>query len=136
MIRPSDQRLPESAVRILVVDDHLAMRSALRVELSAHPLWQVCGEAQNGKEALEKVQKLRPDLVILDISMPVVDGFVTSRELRRIAPDIKILLNSVHDSPWLEAAAKDAGADSIACKSQIASSLTSTIERLVRRSCV
>jgi two-component system nitrate/nitrite response regulator NarL len=134
MIGPSDQRLPDSAIKILIVDDNLAIRSALRQELSGHPRWEICGEAQNGKEAIEKVHTLKPDLVILDISMPVINGFETSREIRRIAPSVKILLHSLHDSPHLVVAARGAGADAIANKSKIATTLTTVVERLVRRS--
>jgi len=133
MIRPSDQRLPDSAVKILIVDDNLAMRLALRVELSGHAQWEICGEAQNGQQAIEMVQALGPDLVILDISMPVTNGFETSREIRRIAPNIKILLHSVHESPYLDKAARDAGADAVANKAKIETTLTIAVELLAGR---
>jgi DNA-binding NarL/FixJ family response regulator len=132
-MEPSNQRPPDRVLKILIVDDHIAIRSALRMELSGHPRWKVCGEAQNGQEAIEKVQRLRPDLVILDISLPVLNGFETSRELRRIAPNIKILLHSAHESPFLDTAARDAGADAIANKSEIAASLAIAIEQLARQ---
>lgn len=118
-------------VRILVADDHPVIRGGVRAVLSRNSRWQVCGEAVNGKEAIEKVQELRPDLVVLDISMPVMNGIEAAREIRRVAPAIKILIFSMHEAPQVEAAARQAGADAIVKKREAPTSLIKAVERLV-----
>lgn len=88
------------SARILIVDDHLFARTTLRSLLDWHG-FQVCGEASNGKEAIEQVIKLKPDIVLLDINMPVMSGTEAASEIRRIAPQVKILFCTVHDAPEL-----------------------------------
>lgn len=123
----------QSMARILVADDHAASRASVRFLLSGNPRWQICGEATNGKEAIEKVQELKPDLVLLDITMPVMSGIEATREIRRIAPGIKILIFTLHESPELEVAAQQAGADAVVTKADAAHSLTGAVERLAGR---
>ncbi len=84
--------------RIVIVDDHLAVRTAVRSLLDWHG-FQICGEASNGKEAVERVLELKPDLVLLDIGMPVMNGIQAALEIRRIAPETKILVFTVHEAP-------------------------------------
>jgi len=84
--------------RILIVDDHLAARTAVRELLDWHS-FQVCGDAKDGKEAIDKVIELKPDIVLLDINMPVMDGFTAAREIRRISPATKIVFLTIHDAP-------------------------------------
>jgi DNA-binding NarL/FixJ family response regulator len=84
--------------RILIVDDHQAIRRSLRAILDL-PSFQVCGEAQNGKEAIEKVVELKPDIVLLDINMPVMNGVEAAREIRHISPQTKIVFLTIHDAP-------------------------------------
>lgn len=86
--------------KILIVDDHSFARTTLRSLLDWHG-FQVCGEASNGKEAIEQVIKLKPDIVLLDINMPVMSGTEAASEIRRIAPQVKILFCTVHDAPEL-----------------------------------
>ena len=121
----------KSAARILIADDHAVVRTGVRALLSMNSQWQVCGEAVNGKEAVEKVQKLRPDLIVLDIAMPVMDGIEAAREIRRIAPAIKILILSLHEFHQLEVIARQAGADAFVTKEEAATPLTKAVERLV-----
>lgn len=83
--------------RILIVDDHFAARTTIRSLLDWHS-FQVCGDAKDGKEAIEKVIELKPDIVILDINMPVMDGFTAAREIRRISPTTKIVFLTIQDS--------------------------------------
>jgi DNA-binding NarL/FixJ family response regulator len=125
---------PNSAVRIFIVDDHVAIRLGLRSELACNPQWEVCGEAENGKEAVEKVLELKPDLVILDISMPIMSGIEACRQIRRLVPDIKILLYTMHSSPQpqLELIARQAGANGVLNKSQTVASLKKAVERVLR----
>ena len=85
------------SLRILIVDDHLRVRTTLRELLDWHS-FQVCGDAKDGKEAIERVIELRPDIVLLDINMPVMDGIKAASEIRRISPATKIVFLTMHDS--------------------------------------
>src|ERR1700676_2634613 len=88
--------------RILIVDDHHAARTTLRELLDWHS-FQVCGDAQNGKEAVEKVVELKPDIVLMDINMPIMNGIIAATEIRRIAPTTKIVFLTIHDGPGFKA---------------------------------
>ena len=80
------------------MDDHFAARTTIRSLLDWHS-FQVCGDAKDGKEAIDKVVELRPDIVLLDINMPVMDGVTAAREIRRICPATKIVFLTIHDAP-------------------------------------
>lgn len=84
--------------RILIVDDHFAARTTIRSLLDWHS-FQVCGDAKDGKEAIDKVIELKPDIVLLDINMPVMDGITAAYEIRRISPATKIVFLTIHDAP-------------------------------------
>jgi DNA-binding NarL/FixJ family response regulator len=84
--------------RILIVDDRLIARTSILRLLHGHP-FRICGEARDGKEAIEKVIELKPDIVLLDINMPVMDGITAAQEIRRIAPETKIVFLTIHDVP-------------------------------------
>jgi DNA-binding NarL/FixJ family response regulator len=84
--------------RILIVDDHFAARTTIRSLLDWHS-FEVCGDAKDGKEAIDKVIELKPDIVILDINMPVMDGLTAAHEIRRISPATKIVFLTIHDAP-------------------------------------
>jgi len=88
------------AARILIVDDHLAARTTIRSLLDWHG-FQICGEAANGKEAIERVIELKPNIILLDINMPVMTGSQAAFEIRRIAPQVKILFFTIHEAPEL-----------------------------------
>src|SRR5260370_18644956 len=99
-------------LRILVVDDHeLVRRGALGVLHSRHG-WRVVGEAANGREAVEKTIKLKPDVAIMDISMPELDGVELVRQIRDPAPRTKVLLPTMHESAQMSQRALDARAQS------------------------
>jgi CheY-like chemotaxis protein len=117
--------------RILIVDDHEAMRRGIRSILTRDSV-EICGDAENGKQALEKVRELKPDLVSLDISMPVMNGVEAAREIRRFAPGTKIVILSVHDSPQMKEIAKQAGADAYVLKSAADRDLNVTVKRLLQ----
>ena len=108
--------------KILLVDDHDVVRSGLKSLLDDYG-WQVCGEAANGKEAVQKVIALRPNLVLMDITMPVMDGFEATRQIRRVAPQIKVIILSMHDSAVIVEEAKNAGASGYVVKSESATHL-------------
>jgi DNA-binding NarL/FixJ family response regulator len=110
------------STRILIVDDHEIVRSGLRRLVERESGWEVCGEAGNGKEAIEKALALKPDLVLMDISMPVMNGIEATRQIRQLSPVTKIVIVSLHDNEVITAQAKDAGADAYvvkACRSEI-----------------
>lgn len=115
---------------VLVVDDHELMRQGIRRVLEGR--YVICGEAANGKEAVEKSIALKPDVVILDISMPVLSGLDAARQIRATVPATKILLLSMHDLPQLEREAKDSGADTFLTKTALVSQLLRVIGQLVR----
>ena len=78
--------------RILVADDHEVVRKGLVSLLQAQPDWQVCGEAADGREAVEKAQQLKPDVVILDIGMPSLNGLEATRQILKINPQARVLI--------------------------------------------
>lgn len=121
-------RLP---CRILIVDDHEIVRMGLRAVLARDPLFDVCAEAADGNEALSKVREWSPDLVILDLSIPLLNGFDTALAIRGIAPEIKILLYSVHAIP---SSAQIVGADACVQKGTSTTELLQVIKRLMELS--
>jgi DNA-binding NarL/FixJ family response regulator len=116
--------------RILVVDDYQALRMAITSLLRTNSM-EVCGEAEDGKKAIQKVQELRPDLVLLDINMPTMDGIAAAYEIHRIAPSTKILFLTIHDSPEAFSAARLLGADGLVPKSAAGTQLIPTVKRLL-----
>jgi len=117
-------------LRLLVADDHESVRKSVRTLLSTKKSWQVCGEAANGREAVEKAQQLHPDVIILDLNMPVMNGFEAALEIRRIAPSSKIVFFSVHD---FAGKAERFGADAFVDKLSATQELVTTIERVTGR---
>jgi DNA-binding NarL/FixJ family response regulator len=115
--------------RLLIVDDHEVVRMGVRSLIGRNPGWEICGEAADGQEALEKVSELMPDAVILDLTMPVMNGFETAERIRRLAPSVKIVLFSMHETP---ATARLIGADAFVAKSSAARDLPLALERVLR----
>ena len=95
--------------RILIVDDSALVRDRLREMLQQHPHWKVCGEAADGREAVEKVKYVAPDLIVLDFLMPVMNGLQAARELGKIVPQVPILMFSMHLSRQLIDEARNVG---------------------------
>ena len=103
-----------SPIRILLADDNDRVRPMLSSIISqADPTWEVCCEVQNGQLAVEKAAQLKPDLVVLDFSMPVRDGISAGREIRTILPDVPVLLYTFIASARIENAARQAGIDAV-----------------------
>lgn len=117
--------------RILIADDHEVVRDGLRMLLGRNPLWEVCGEAADGRQAVEKVRQTNPDLIILDVSMPVMNGLEAAVEIRRLAPKVRILVFSMYNSTELMEAARKAGADAFIEKSSGSGELIGTLRRLL-----
>jgi two-component system nitrate/nitrite response regulator NarL len=113
--------------RLLIVDDSAEIRSLLR-EIADALDYRVVGEAENGKEALSMVPDLGPDVVLLDISMPVMGGFEAARKLQKLAPELPIIFISQHSGSEYEDEAFRAGGKGYVLKSAIASELREAIE--------
>ena len=115
---------------ILIADDHGIVRNAIKQMINGH--FTVCGEAPNGAEAVEQTLELKPDLVILDFRMPIMNGLDAARTIRKVAPATKIIITSVHDSPVLERQFTEAGAaDAFVPKSSLGRELPRIIEQLL-----
>lgn len=95
--------------KILIADDNALVRKLLRIMLEGQKGWQICAEATNGSEAILKAQESKPDAVILDFAMPLLDGLDAAREITRALPSVPILLFTLYDSPEMTLAAKEAG---------------------------
>jgi DNA-binding NarL/FixJ family response regulator len=114
-------------MRILIADDNELIRRGVASLLANEAGLEVCGEARDGMDALQKAQELHPDLVLLDISMPGISGFETARLLRQSIPYIKILVMSFGDQPQLLPRVLEAGADECVDKARLASDLVRAI---------
>jgi DNA-binding NarL/FixJ family response regulator len=92
-----------------VAEDYEAVRKAVCAILRARPDIEVCGEAENGKDAVQKANALKPDLIILDLTIPMLTGFEAAREIRKTLPDVPILILSMHESKLLKNKRKRSG---------------------------
>ena len=120
------------AVRILIADDDSTIRNLLRRLLERNSDWQICGEAVNGVEAVEKTELFTPDLAILDLGMPIMNGINAAREIVKAHPQLPILLISVQElSPQLADAARDAGFKGAVTKSR-GNEIVEAVEALIR----
>ena len=117
-------------VRILIADDHEIFRRGLRSLLESHSHWQVCGEAANGREAIDRVRELRPDVVVLDVTMPEVNGLEAAQEIRRQMPESKVVILSQHEPALMKQSALAAGAGAYVTKSEVSRELMIAIESI------
>ncbi|HXU19428.1 MAG TPA: response regulator, partial [Verrucomicrobiae bacterium] len=90
------------AVQILLVDDNEVVRGRISETLKAHEGWEVCAEVANGEQAVMKARELNPDLIILDLAMPVMDGLRATREIVKILPSVPIVIYTLHYADWVE----------------------------------
>ena len=117
-------------MRILIADDNERVRRGVRAILMSDVHCEVCGEAVDGADALRKARELRPDLILLDVSMPGPSGLETARLLRRELPKAKVLIMSQHDAKQLLPQAIEAGAHACIDKSRLHSDLLPTIQSI------
>src|ERR1700694_1491789 len=115
-------------LRILVADDHELVRRGVRALLRARRGWTVVGEAMNGREAVEKANRLKPDVAILDISMPDLDGLQATRQIREAVPTIEVVVLTMHESDQMVRRVLDAGALGYVLKSDLATQLVRAVK--------
>jgi DNA-binding NarL/FixJ family response regulator len=130
MAEDTNRNPPACTIRTLIADDHQLVRTHISEILRENPIFQICGHAKDGTEAVDKVRQLVPDFVILDISMPGLNGLEVARQIRQIAPSAKIIILTMHESPHLETAALQAGANAIVSKRLATQSLTIAMDHL------
>jgi DNA-binding NarL/FixJ family response regulator len=120
-------------LRILVVDDHELVRRGVRDLLDAQPGWEVCGEAGTGPAAVEAAERLKPDVVVLDLSLPGLHGLEVTRRILHLLPGTRILVLTMHASEELIRHVLRAGAHGYVLKSDAASLVVSAVRSLERR---
>ncbi len=122
-----------SVLRILIADDHEVARKGIRSLLESHPEWEVCAEARDGREAVEYASRLKPDVLLLDIGMPNLNGLDASRQILATTPDARILILTVHDSEQMVREVLALGASGFLLKSDAGRDLLAAVEALQRR---
>jgi len=119
-------------VRILIADDHAIIRQTLRQFLEGRPDWQICGEATNGREAVDLATRLQPDIAVLDLSMPGLNGVDATMQIRRASPTTRILIFSMHEGEELARRILAAGAHGFLLKSDATTHVEAAIEALLQ----
>lgn len=117
--------------RILIADDHSLVRKVLKTTLENHSDWQVCGQATNGLEAVQKAAELHPDLIILDFAMPVMDGLGAARRILSASPSVPILIFTNYYFPSLLVEAGSAGVRQVIDKGLAGNELLFAVETLL-----
>jgi DNA-binding NarL/FixJ family response regulator len=119
-------------IRILLADDHDVMRSGLRTMLEAHCGWQVCGEAREGREAVRLALELNPDIAVVDLAMPGLDGLEVTRQVKKELPRTEVLIFTLHETENMIRAVIAAGARGYVLKSDAGLKLIEAVEALSR----
>jgi len=119
-------------LRILIADDHDVVRRGLRDQLNRHDNWNVCGEARDGREAVRMALQLEPDVVVMDLSMPELNGLEATRQIHRALPNSEILIFSMHESEHMIREVLAAGARGYVVKADAEYHVTSAVEALSR----
>lgn len=118
--------------QILIADDHEVVRQGVRVLLEANPEWNVCGEAATGREAVAKATEFHPDVVVLDVGMPEMNGLDAARQIRRAVPSSKILVLTVHRSDQLAQEFIDAGVRGYLLKADAGRMLVDAVKTVLK----
>ncbi|HTS13080.1 MAG TPA: response regulator transcription factor [Candidatus Limnocylindrales bacterium] len=120
------------SIRVLVVDDHESVRKGVCAILSSRKDVEICGEASNGKDAVSKADSLKPQIIIMDISMPIMDGISATREILNSSPDTAIVMLSMHNSKEMVENAKRIGARAFVTKAQAGAALLQALDSALR----
>lgn len=115
------------ATRILIADDHVTVRKRI---MEYHDGWEVCAEVENGKQAVLKATELKPDIVVLDVAMPVMNGIDAADEIGKVLPSVPIVLYTMYDLPVIELKAKKVGVRQVVPKPD-AAELLRVVENLL-----
>jgi two-component system response regulator NreC len=115
-------------LRILIADDRESMRTALKTAFLMRPNWEICGEATDGNEVVDKATQLRPDLILLDFRMHLKDGLTAAAEIKRSMPALPIVMYTLYKTDELEAAAKRVGVCSVVAKEEGVQNLLNAID--------
>ena len=119
-----------SQVRILIADDHEIVRRGLRALLESQPNWEVVAEAVTGRDALEKARQTTPDVAIVDVGMPELNGLETTRQLLKALPQTEVLILTMHENEQIVREVLDAGARGYVLKSDAGRDLVAAVEAL------
>jgi DNA-binding NarL/FixJ family response regulator len=117
--------------RVIVVDDHAVIRRGVQGILDAFPEWEFCGEAENGQDAVKLAANVQPEIIIMDVSMPGLNGLEATRIIRHMLPDTKVLLLTLHSSSELVRSGFRAGARGYVLKSDAEQELVRALNVLV-----
>jgi two-component system response regulator NreC len=118
------------SLRILIADDHEVVRDGMRALIEHEPGWEVCGMATNGQEAVDSAKKLKPEIVVLDMTMPELDGLTALRQIKQALPNTEVVIFSAHHSEDVIEQLFDAGAKSYIQKSDAGRHLVTAIKSL------
>jgi len=118
------------ALRILIVDDHAVVRRGVRALLESQPHWEVAGEATTGREAVDLAKRLQPDIVVMDLSLPALNGLDAARQILKDSPATEVLVLTMHHSEELARNALQAGARGYVLKSDADQNLIAAVESL------
>src|SRR5439155_23070463 len=111
--QPSPQAASEMVKSVLIADDNAFVRQRLGDLFSREPDFEVCGEAENGRKAVEEAQELHPDLILLDLSMPVMNGLDAARALTRLMPELPVIMYSAFSNSFTQREARSAGVSAL-----------------------
>jgi DNA-binding NarL/FixJ family response regulator len=119
-------------IRVVIADDHPIVRGMVRTAVHQHPHFEVVAEAENGAEAIEEVKRLKPDVVVLNITMPLVSGFEAAREIKKQVPETAIVILSSHADKYFVEEARKIGVRAYFPKSKIGGALIEALEAAVK----
>jgi len=128
--RDREARPKRETLRILVADDHGVVRRGVRSLIDGHPEWEICGEVGNGQDAVAEARRLRPDIVLMDITMPGLNGLDATRAILEAVPETKVLILTMHESEQVVREVLDAGAHGYILKSDADSDLLNALEAI------
>jgi DNA-binding NarL/FixJ family response regulator len=117
--------------KVLIVDDHAFIRRGVQGILQAHPEWQLCGEADNGKDAVRMARELNPEAIVMDVSMPGLNGVEATRAIRKTNANVKILLLTLHESSELVRTAFQAGINGYLLKTDAEQELVQALNVMI-----
>lgn len=131
-IAPSD-RLRESEIRILLADDHVLIRQGIKILIESHTDLRVVAEASNGQQAVDLAKALRPDVVLMDVNLPILDGMTATSEITRHCPETAVIGLSVYDDPHIKETMQLTGATGFVSKGSVTEELYQAIEQAIEQ---